>query len=329
MSIHLPPLLIYALRRVIQAIPIMLLIMIGCFLLIKLAPGDTVDALVGDMGGADPVFVTRLRAEYGLDESVFVQLQRYLLKLAQLDFGWSYVYEQPVLTVLMSRLGNTLLLMISSLTLAFTLGIALGAFAARRAYSITDNLVSTLGLVFYAMPSFFLSLLMILVFSVKLGWLPVGGIRTIGAFNTGWADVIDVARHLVMPTAALSLIYLAFYMRLMRTSVLEVMELDFVRTARAKGSGDFRLMFHHVMRNALLPVVTLLGLQFSTVLGGSVIVETIFSLPGLGQLAYTSVIKRDLNTLMGIVALSSIIVVIVNVLTDLVYAWLDPRIELK
>lgn len=329
MSIHIPPLLTYALRRILQAIPIMLLIMVGSFLLIKMAPGDTVDALVGDMGGADPAVVARLRAEYGLDESVFIQLWRYLVKLAQLDFGWSYVYEQPVLTVLMARIGNTMLLMFASLTVAFVFGITLGAFAARRAYSLTDNVISTLGLVFYAMPSFFLSLLMILVFSVKLGWLPVGGIRTIGAFKTGWADVIDVARHLVMPTAALSLIYLAFYMRLMRTSVLEVMDLDFVRTARAKGAGNVRLMVHHVMRNALLPVVTLLGLQFSTVLGGSVVIETIFSLPGLGQLAYTSVIKRDLNMLMGIVALSSVIVVIVNVLTDLVYAWLDPRIELK
>ncbi len=329
MSIHIPPLLTYALRRVLQAIPIMLLIMVGSFLLIKMAPGDTVDALVGDMGGADPAFVARLRMEYGLDESVFVQLWRYLVKLAHLDFGWSYVYEQPVLSVLMARIGNTMLLMFASLTVAFIVGITLGAFAARRAYSLTDNVISTLGLVFYAMPSFFLSLLMILVFSVKLGWLPVGGIRTIGAFKTGWADVIDVARHLVMPTAALSLIYLAFYMRLMRTSVLEVMDLDFVRTARAKGAGNLRLMIHHVMRNALLPVVTLLGLQFSTVLGGSVVIETIFSLPGLGQLAYTSVIKRDLNMLMGIVALSSVIVVVVNVMTDLVYAWLDPRIELK
>lgn len=329
MTLHLPPLLIYALRRILQAVPIMLMIMIGAFLLIKMAPGDTVDALVGDMGGADPAFVARLRAEYGLDESLLVQLWRYLVKLAQFDFGWSYVFEQPVLTVLMDRLGTTLLLMACSLGLAFVVGVGLGAFAARRAYSLTDNVISTLGLVFYAMPSFFLSLLMILIFSVKLGWLPVGGIRTIGAFHTGWADVADVARHLVMPTAALSLIYLAFYMRLMRTSVLEVMDLDFVRTARAKGAGNMRVMLHHVMRNALLPVVTLLGLQFSTVLGGSVVIETIFSLPGLGQLAYTSVIKRDLNMLMGIIALSSVIVVLVNVLTDLVYAWLDPRIELK
>lgn len=327
-SLQIPPLLAYTLRRVVHAIPIMILIMIGSFLLIKLAPGDTVDALVGDMGGADPAFVARLRVEYGLDQSVFVQLWRYMLKLAQFDFGWSYVYEQPVLAILLSRLSVTLLLMVGSLTVAFTCGVALGAFAARRAYSLADNTISTLGLVFYAMPSFFLSLLMILLFSVKLGWLPVGGFRTIGAFNTGWADAVDVGRHLIMPIAALSLIYLAFYMRLMRTSVMEVMDLDFVRTARAKGAGRARLMYHHVMRNALLPVLTLLGLQFSTVLGGSVVVETIFSLPGLGQLAYTSVVKRDLNMLMGIIALSSVIVVVVNILTDLVYAWLDPRIEL-
>lgn len=329
MSLHIPPLPSYALRRVIQSAPIIVMIMVGSFLLIKLAPGDTVDALVGDMGGADPAFVARLRVEYGLDESVFVQLWRYLLKLVQFDFGWSYVYEQPVSMLLMSRLGTTLLLMVGSLSSASVFGIALGAFAARRANSLIDNVISTFGLIFYAMPSFFLSLLMILVFSVKLGWLPVGGVRTIGSFKDGWADAMDVARHLVMPTVALSLIYLAFYMRLMRTSILEVADFDFVRTARAKGAGSARVMIHHIMRNALLPVVTLLGLQFSTVLGGSVVIETVFSLPGLGQLAYTSVVKRDLNTLMGIIVLSSIIVVLVNILTDLVYAWLDPRIELK
>ncbi|MDO5603643.1 MAG: ABC transporter permease [Paracoccus sp. (in: a-proteobacteria)] len=325
----MPAILTYALRRILQALPVVLLIMAGGFLLIQLAPGDTVDALVGDMGGADPNFVARLRQEYGLDQPVLVQLWRYLVKLAQFDMGWSYVYEQPVSAVLMSRLWVTLLLMGASLTAAFVFGVALGAFAARRAYSLTDNVISTLGLVFYATPSFFLSLLLILTFSVKLGWLPVGGIKDIAAFHTGWRLWLDIARHLIMPVAALSLIYLAFYMRLMRTSVLEVMDLDFVRTARAKGAGGGRLMRHHIMRNALLPVVTLLGLQLSTVMGGSVVVETIFSLPGLGQLAYTSVIKRDLNTLMGIIFICSIIVIIVNILTDLIYAWLDPRIELK
>lgn len=325
----LPPLLRFALRRILQAIPVILLIMIGSFLIIKLAPGDTVDALVGDMGGADPQFVANLRTEYGLDQAVWMQLGLYMSKIAQLDFGWSYVYELPVWDVLMSRLVPTLLLMVSSLSVACIFGVALGAIAARRAYTLTDNAISTLGLIFYAMPSFFFSLLLMLVFSVKLGWLPVGGLKTLGAFYSGWDNVVDIAMHLIMPTTALALIYLAFYMRLMRTSVLEVEDLDYVRTARAKGASGTRLMFHHIMRNALLPVVTLLGLQFSTVLGGSVVIETIFSLPGLGQLAYMSVIKRDINTLMGIIFLCSILVIIVNFLTDLIYARLDSRIELS
>jgi len=328
-TVTMPPILRYAGRRLIQAVPVILLIMIGTFLLLKMAPGDTVDALVGDMGGADAQFIERLRIEYGLDQPVWVQLWKYMAKLAQFDFGWSFVYEQPVSTVLMDRLGTTLLLMATSLSLAFSIGIVLGAIAARRAYSLTDNLISTLGLIFYATPSFFLSLMMMLVFSVKLGWLPVGGIKTISAFYTGWDHVWDVARHLVMPTAALSLIYLSFYLRLMRSSVMEVADLDYVRTARAKGAGEWRMMTHHIVRNALLPVVTLLGLQFSTVLGGSVVVETIFTLPGLGQLAYQSVIQRDMNTLMGIIFLCSIIVVVVNFLTDLLYARLDSRIELS
>ncbi|MEM1047411.1 MAG: ABC transporter permease [Pseudomonadota bacterium] len=328
MSLQLPPMLIYAGRRLLHGVPVILMIMVGTFLLLKLAPGDTVDALVGDMGGADAKFIERLRMEYGLDQPVWVQLWRYMAKLAQFDFGWSFVYEQPVSEVLLDRLGTTLLLMATSLSFAFTIGCVLGAIAARRAYSLTDNVISVLGLVFYATPSFFLSLVMIVVFSVKLGLLPVGGIQTIAAFYTGWDHVLDVARHLIMPTSALALIYLALYMRLMRTSVIEVAELDYVRTARAKGAGEARLMIHHITRNALLPVITLLGLQFSAVLGGSVVVETIFSLPGLGQLAYQSVVQRDMNTLMGIIFLCSIVVIVVNFLTDLLYARLDSRIEL-
>lgn len=324
-----PPMLTYALWRLVQAVPVIILIMIGTFLLLKLTPGDTVDALVGNMGGADAAFIAKLRADYGLDQPVWVQLWRYLVKLATLDLGWSFVHEQTVVSVLMDRLGTTLLLMATSLCLAFSVGIALGAFAGRRAYSATDNVISTLGLIFYATPSFFLSLMMMLVFSVKLGWLPVGGIKTIAAFHTGWDHVRDVALHLVMPTAALSLIYLSFYLRLMRSSVIQVADQDYVRTARAKGAGETRLMVHHIMRNALLPAVTLFGLQFSTLLGGSVVIETIFTLPGLGQLAYQSVIQRDMNTLMGIIFLCSIIVIAVNFLTDLLYARLDSRIELS
>ncbi|UXN07969.1 ABC transporter permease [Bartonella sp. HY761] len=325
----MPAILTFALRRLVQAVPVILLIMVGSFLLMHLAPGDMVDALVGDMGGADPKFVENLRIEYGLDQPVYVQLWLYLVKLAQFDFGWSYVYEQPVLQVLLDRLVPTLLLMVSSLFAAFIFGIALGALAARKAYSATDTVISTLGLVFYALPSFFLAILMIIVFSLKLGWLPSGGYKDIIAFHTGWRNALDIAIHLILPATSLALIYLAFYMRLMRTSMLEVMDLDYIRTAKAKGASGARLMFHHIMRNALLPVITLLGLQFSTILGGSVVIEQMFSIPGLGQLAYTSVIKRDMNSLMGIIMLCSILVVIVNFITDLIYARLDARIELS
>ena len=321
-------LLAYALRRVLQSIPVIVLIMVGTFLLLQLAPGDTVDALVGNMGGADAAFIARLRAEYGLDQPVLVQLGRYMAKLAVFDLGYSFVHEQPVMTVLVDRLGVTLLLMATSLTFAFSFGVILGTLAARRAYSATDTAISVLGLIFYATPSFFLGLMMIVVFSVKLAWLPTGGIETVWAFYTGWDRVVDVARHLIMPTTALSLIYLALYMRLMRASVLEVVDLDHVRTARAKGVGEGAVMVHHVMRNALLPVVTLLGLQFSTLLGGSVVVETVFTLPGLGQAAYQSVLQRDFNLLLGIIFLCSLVVVAVNLLTDILYARLDARIEL-
>ncbi|MRX50463.1 ABC transporter permease subunit [Paracoccus sp. S-4012] len=326
---RMPPILAYALRRLLQAVPTILIVMVGTFLLMQLAPGDMVDALVGDMGGADAAFIARMRQEYGLDQPVWVQLMRYMGKLATFDFGWSYVYEQPVSTLLLDRLPVTLALMAASLTLAFVGGVALGAWAGRHAYSAADNLISTLGLVFYAMPNFFLALLMILLFSIHLGWLPVGGLRDIAAFHTGWRLWLDMAIHMIMPVAALSLIYLAFYMRLMRSSVIEVSELDFVRTARAKGAPEGRIMRHHIMRNAMLPVVTLLGLQFATVLGGSVVIETMFALPGIAQLAYNSVIRRDLNTLMGIVFLSSLLVIAVNFITDLIYARLDSRIELR
>lgn len=319
----------YAFRRLLQSVPSVLIIMVGTFLLLQLAPGDTVDALVADMGGADAQYIERMREEYGLNEPVHVQLWLYMVKLVQFDFGWSFIYEQPVSVILFERLQTTLLLMVTSLCFAFSLGVMLGAVAARFANTLADNAISTLGLLFYATPSFFLGLMMIVVFVVKLNWLPVGGIETIASLYTGWERVLDIARHLMMPVTSLSLIYLALYLRLMRASVLEVIDLDYVRTARAKGVSEWRVMTGHVMRNALLPVVTLVALQFSTLLGGSVVVETIFSLPGLGKLAYEAVIQRDFNTLLGIIFLCAIVVVVVNFITDLVYAKLDARIEIR
>lgn len=315
-----------ALRRLLQAIPTLLIILVGLFLLLQLAPGDTVDALMAQMGGGSAEDAARLRAQYGLDVGVATQLGRYLLRLATLDLGQSAIYGKPVATVIAERLAVTALFMSCALAFAFSAGLVLGVLAARRVNGWRDTLISTAGLLFYAIPSFWLGLMLIVLFSVKLAWLPPGGFESIGAGLTGLPRVLDIASHLVLPTISLALIFLAIYLRLMRASMLEVLGLDFVRTARAKGLPEGRVLRRHVLRNAMLPMVTFVGLQFSTMLGGSVVVESVFSLPGLGRLAYESVVQRDLNTLLGIVLVSSILVVVVNFVVDLLYARLDPRI---
>ncbi len=315
-----------ALRRLAQSVPVLLIILIGLFLLLQLAPGDTVDALLAQMGGGDAAVAARLRQDYGLDVSVPVQLGRYLVRLLSFDLGMSAIYGKPVASVIFERLAVTALFMSCALAFAFSAGLVLGVLAARRVNGWPDTLISTLGLVFYAIPSFWLGLMLIVLFSVKLAWLPPGGFESIGQGLTGLAHVLDVARHLVLPILSLSLIFLAIYLRLMRASMLEVMTLDFVRTARAKGLSEGHVLRRHVLRNALLPMVTFVGLQFSTMLGGSVVVESVFSLPGLGRLAFESVVQRDLNTLLGIVLVSAVLVIVVNFIVDLLYAKLDPRI---
>ena len=314
------------LRRLAASLPVLAIILVGVFLLLQAAPGDTVDALMAQMGGGDPAAAARLRTFYGLDATVPVQLANYLWRLVQLDLGHSAIYGKPVAEVILERLPATLLLTLSSLCFAVASGVALGVLAARRLDGWPDTLISLLGLLFYATPSFWLGLMAIVVFAVKLAWLPPGGFGTVGEELTGLARVLDTAQHLVLPVATLSGIFLAIYLRIMRASMLEVLGLDFVRTARAKGVAEGAIIRRHVLRNALLPVVTLIGLQGATLLGGSVVIESVFSLPGLGRLAYESVVQRDLNMLLGIVFVSSLLVIAVNLAVDLVYARLDPRI---
>jgi peptide/nickel transport system permease protein len=318
--------LLLALRRLAASLPTLFVLLAGLFLLLQLAPGDTVDALVAQIGGGDPRMIEELRQYYGLDVSVAVQLGRYVWRLLQLDLGYSAIYGKPVSEVILERLPATLLLMGSALSFAFAAGMALGVLAARRVNRWPDTLISTLGLVFYATPSFWFGLMGIVIFAVKLGWLPAGGFEEIGAGYTGLRRIADIAWHLLLPTLTLALIFLATYLRIMRASMLEVMNLDFVRTARAKGLSPRRVITGHVLRNALLPMVTLVGLQAGTMLGGSVVVESVFALPGLGRLAYEAVVQRDLNTLLGIVFVSALLVILINFIVDLLYARLDPRI---
>lgn len=313
-------------RRLMASIPTLALILIGVFTLLQFAPGDTVDAMMAQLGGGDAKLAAELRRMYGLDVSALERLLNYLWRLVRFDLGFSAIYGKPVATVIFERLPATLLLMIASLSFAFAAGLALGVIAARRVNQWPDTLISTLGLIFYATPSFWFGLMAIVVFSVHLQWLPPGDFEDVGAGHTGLARVIDIAWHLVLPTLTLGLIYLAIYLRLMRGAMLEALTLDFVRTARAKGLDETRVVTRHVLRNAMLPMVTLIGLQAGTMLGGSVVVESVFSLPGLGRLAYESVVQRDLNTLLGVVFVSALLVIVVNFIVDLLYARLDPRI---
>ncbi|MGL4960505.1 MAG: ABC transporter permease [Inquilinus sp.] len=317
-------------RRLVQAVPVLLIVVCLAFLLLRLAPGDAVDALVVEMGGGDPGLIARLRAEYGLDQPWPVQLGLYLAHVVRLDLGWSVGFSRPVLGLVLERAGNTALLMAAALSLALSAGTLLGVAAAQsrlRGRGWLDTLVTGFGLLLYAMPGFWIGLMLIVAFAVKLRWLPLAGIATVPSFDTGWAYAADVARHLVLPTVALSLMYVAVYLRLMRAGMLEVAGSDFVRTARAKGLPPGRITWRHVVRNALLPMVTVFGVHFGMLLGGSVVIESVFAIPGLGRLAYEAVTKRDLTLLLGIILASAVMVILANLAVDLLYARLDPRLR--
>jgi peptide/nickel transport system permease protein len=314
-------------RRLGQVLVILFLI--GCinFLVLKLAPGDLVDVLAGESGAADEAYLKNLRALYGLDQSVAVQLGHYLLNIAQLNLGFSFRYNLPVIDLILSRFPATLLLMLTSLCLALIGGIVLGVAAARKPGSARDSIISVASLLAYSTPLFWAGLMLIVLFSVKLGWLPSGGIRTVGAGFGPLGVVADVAQHLVLPALTLALFYMATYTRLMRASMLEIYGMDFVRSAKAKGLSSNQIAYRHVLGNSILPLVSLFGVQIGSVLGGTVVVEVVFGWPGLGTLALDALLQRDINLLMGILFLSSILVVSVNLAVDLLYAWLDPRIE--
>ncbi|HEY3532495.1 MAG TPA: ABC transporter permease, partial [Casimicrobiaceae bacterium] len=226
------------------------------------------------------------------------------------------------------RLPATLLLMGTTILIAVGVGALLGVLAARGLNTWRDRLISVFALLSYATPLFWAGLMLIVLFSIKLDWLPTSGMETVAAFYEGPKRVLDIARHLVLPALTLSLFYLALYTRLMRAAMLEQAGMDYVTTARAKGLDERGVVFRHIVPNALLPVVTMAGVQVGALLGGSVIVETVFAWPGLGQLAFDSLFARDLNLLLGIFFICACLVVLANLLVDVMYTWLDPRIEL-
>jgi peptide/nickel transport system permease protein len=319
----------YIRRRVFLAVPVLLFIVVLNFLLMQLAPGDAADVLAGEAGSATPEYMNQLRQKFGLDQPVYIQLLKYVGNILTFDLGFSFRHNLPVSELILSRLGPTLLLMGSVLVISIVMGIFLGAVAARYLNRWQDNVISTLVVLTYATPVFWAGLMLIVVFSVGLGWFPTSGMESVAAFHTGFARVVNIAHHMVLPVITLTLFYLALYTRLMRASVIEQYTMDYVTTARAKGMQEKEVMWRHILRNACLPVLTMAGIQAGALLGGAVVVETVFSWPGLGLLAYESLFARDLNLLLGIFFISACLVIVVNLVVDLLYSSLDPRIDLK
>ena len=319
----------FIIKRLLQGIPIILAIVIINFFLLNMADGDAVDVLAGEAGSATPEYMAELRAKFGLDQPLPVQLMVYLKNVVMLDLGYSFRHDMPVSELIVDRFWPTALLMVSTILLAVGFGILLGLLAAMRLNTWKDAVITVFALITYATPLFWVGLMMIVVFSLNLGWFPTSGMENVAAFYEGWDRVKDIAVHLVLPTITLSLFYLALYTRMMRASMLEQYGQDYVITARAKGLTERRITFVHVLRNALLPVVTMAGVQVGALIGGSVIVESVFAWPGLGMLAFESLFARDLNLLLGIFLLSSALVIVVNLIVDIIYSLLDPRIEVS
>lgn len=315
-------------RRVGNGALLLFAVLILNFLLLHLAPGDIADTIAGDMGGADAEVMEEIRARFGLDQPFHHQLGLYLARLAQGDLGYSYFFQTPVTELILERLAATLLLVISSQVLAIVIGTVLGVIAARRPNGATSHAVTLLALFGYSAPVFWTGIMLIILFCSIVPIFPVGGMVDVRV-EGGWlVRGLDVLHHLMLPMVTLASIFLALYSRLARAAMLDVLGSDYVRTARAKGLSEFLVIYKHALRNALGPVVTLAGLQFSQIISGAVLVETVFSWPGLGSLALQSILARDTPTILGILFFSSLVVVVANLLTDLVYSLVDPRIKL-
>ena len=316
------------LKRVAQGLMAILVIATVNFLLIRAAPGDPVSVMAGEAGASDAQFVAQLRTQFGLDQPLIVQLGHYLWNVVQLDLGFSYRQQQPVLDLILERLPATLLLTGSAFLLSLVLGVALGAWASRKVGTWVDSAITVFSLVFYATPLYWLAMMAVLVFTVSLDWLPGFGFFSVGADLSGIALAWDIFKHLLLPSITLALFYMAVYVRMTRSSMLEVAQMDFVKTARAKGVHPRRIQRAHILRNALLPVVTLAGIQAGGMIGGAVLTETVFSWPGIGRLMLEALLQRDYNLLMGCFLVTSAMAVLFNLITDFIYTLVDPRIEL-
>ncbi|MDU8911011.1 ABC transporter permease [Aestuariicoccus sp. MJ-SS9] len=313
--------------RLFYAVALLLAVLVLNFTLIHLAPGDVADTIAQSMGGADEEILDRIRADYGLDQPFLIQLGSYMARVLRFDLGYSFFYSMPVTELILQRLPATLLLVFLAQLLALIVGVVLGVISARRPNGILSHFVTFFALFGYSAPVFWTGILLLIAFSLKIQWFPVAGMRDVTLIGGFWAHFWDVARHLVLPVITLSSIFIALYSRLSRATMMETLGSDYVRTAKAKGLSTRSVVYKHALKNALSPVITLAGLQFSAVVSGAVLVETVFAWPGLGTLAFQSIIARDTPTILGILFFSALMVIVGNLLTDFALRAVDPRMR--
>jgi peptide/nickel transport system permease protein len=315
----------YIIRRTIQAIPLLIIISIISFTLIQLAPGDPMD-MYRSSEGAEAVDTTAIEKRLGLDQPMYVQYFNWL-KLVVLDGNMGYSFEdgRPVMEKILERLPATLLLMGVAIGISYIIAIPLGVYSAVKKYSFFDNFLTGFSYVGIAVPSFYLALMAILVFSLKLDWFPPSDMMS----NYDEFELMDRIKHLVLPAAVLAIGGIASNSRFMRSSMLEVIKQDFVRTARAKGVHENRVIYRHALRNALLPIITILGLSLPGLFAGALFVEQIFAWPGMGRLAVNAIFIRDYQVIMGTTMFAGVLVVLGNLIADILYAVVDPRIQYK
>lgn len=317
------------LSRLVKACLVLLAILVLNFILIHMAPGNPAKVMAGEAGATDEIFLQQLREKFGLDQPFYIQLWRYISGVLHFDLGYSYRQQMPVIDLILDRLPATLLLTGTAFVISLVLGVLAGVLAASRVGRWSDTLISSIALLFYATPLFWAALMGVLLFSVTLGWLPPFGYETVGSNLTGLARMGDIAAHLVLPALSLGLFFMAVYSRMTRASMLEVAQMDFVKTARAKGLAPGVIERRHILRNALLPIVTLAGLQAGQLVGGAVLTETVFAWPGIGRLMFEALTQRDYNVLLGVFFISAAMVIVFNLITDVIYGIVDPRIRLE
>jgi len=316
----------FVLRRLLHALPLLVCVIVFNFFLIHLAPGDPIQALVGEFPAPES-YIAEMRKVFGLDQPLYIQLLLYLKNILTGDLGFSFYYRQPVLSVILDRVPATLQLMVPALIFSAVIGILLGILSARKPYSLADHTISVFALFGYCVPAFWLGQMLMAAFAIELGWLTSQWIKTVGVDLEGFSLLLDRTAHVALPFAALAVRHLAVNARMMRSSMLEVAYEDFVTVARAKGLDEKDVIARHMVPNALMPVVTIIGVDIGFLFTGSVLVETVFGWPGIGRLMYESIVKRDYPVLMGNFLITTALVVIVNLIVDLIYVWLDPRVK--